>query len=319
LSHADESVRVAALNGIAKLGSAKQVAALAARAASTTGDEQTAARFALGSVRGKDADAAVLTAIESATPQVKVELIRAAGERGITNAPETLLKAAADTNRPVRAEAIRALRETAGNAHVPALVALLVKTEDENDRKEYERTVAAAIRRSKEAPVGDLTKAYQAASDPDLQVSLLSVMAAVGSNQSLPIVREALKSKEADVQRAAINALSAWPSPDPMNDLLALAQSATNPSQQVLALRGYVKLVQIPSSRTPAETAKLLAAALAAAKRSEEKKIVIAAAQRVVTPESLQLVKSVAADPAVSAEAQNAITALERALSYRRN
>jgi hypothetical protein len=63
----------------------------------------------------------------------------------------------------------------------------------------------------------------------------------------------------------------------------------------------------------------LLAAALAAAKRSEEKKIVIAAAQRVVTPESLQLVKSVAADPAVSAEAQNAITALERALSYRRN
>jgi HEAT repeat protein len=115
--------------------------------------------------------------------------------------------------------------------------------------------------RSKEAPVGDLTKAYQAASDPDLQVSLLSVMAAVGSNQSLPIVREALKSKEADVQRAAINALSAWPSPDPMNDLLALAQSATNPSQQVLALRGYVKLVQIPSSRTPAETAKLLAAA----------------------------------------------------------
>jgi hypothetical protein len=57
---------------------------------------------------------------------------------------------------------------------------------------------------------------------------------------------------------------------------------------------------------------------LAAAKRSEEKKIVIAAAQRVVTPESLQLVKSVAGRPFVAAEAQNAITALERALSYRK-
>jgi HEAT repeat protein len=319
LTHSDESVRVAALHGIAKLGSAKQIAALASRAASTTGDEQAAARSALGSLRGKDADAAVLSAIDAADPKVKVELIRAAGERGIPTAPETLLKSATDTNRPVRAESIRALRETAGTAHVPALVALLVKTEDENDRMEYERTVAAAIRRSKEAPVVELTKAYQAAADPDLQTSLLSVMAAVGNNESLPIIREALKSKEVDVQRAAINALSSWPSPDPMNDLLTLAQTATSPSQQVLALRGYVKLVQIPTNRPPAETAKMLAAALGAAKRPDEKKVVIAAAQRVMAPESLELVKSVASDPAVAAEAKNAITALERGLSYRRN
>lgn len=314
-----EPVRIAGLYGLAKLGSARQVAVLANRAASTTGDEQAAARFALGSIRGSEANSAVLSAIPEAAPKVKVELIRAAGERGISTAPEILLRTAADPDRAVRAESIRALRQTAGSQHVPALVALLVKTEDENDRQEYERTVAAAIRRSKEAPINELTTAYQAAKDTDLRASLLSVMAAVGNDDALPTVREALKSADVDVQRAAVTALAAWPSPTPMSDLLALAQTSPAASLQVLALRGYVKLVQIPSSRPPAETAKMLAAAMAAAKRPEEKKVVIAAAQRVLAPESLSLVKAYADDPVVGAEAKAAITALERGLMYRRN
>jgi HEAT repeat protein len=318
-SSGNESVRVASLNGIAKLGSAKQIPMLASHAASTTGDEQAAARVALGRIRGSDADAAVLSSIADAEPRTKVELIRAAGERGISNAADVLLRTATDTDRQVRNESIRALRETAGSAHVPTLVSLLVKTHDENDRKEYERTVAAAIHRAREAPIGELASAYRAASDVKVKASLLSVMAAVGNGDALPIVREALKASEADVQRAAVNALSAWPSPEPMKDLLTLAQSSPNAAHQVLALRGYVRLAQIPSNRTPAETAKLLAAAMTASKRAEEKKMVIAAAQRVITPESVELVKAVVNDPAVAAEAKAAITALERSLTYRRN
>ena len=118
-------------------------------------------------------------------------------------------------------------------------------------------------------------------------------MAAVGNSDALPVVRQALKSTDADVQRAAINALASWPSADPADDLLTIAQTSTNPSQQVLALRGYVKLVQIPSNRPPAETSKLLVRAMAAAKRPDEKKLVIAAAQRVITPESLGAGKEV--------------------------
>jgi hypothetical protein len=143
-------------------------------------------------------------------------------------------------------------------------------------------------------------------------------MAAVGNEASLPTIREALNSTEPDLQRAAINALAAWPSPQPADDLLRVAQTTSNTSQHVLALRGYVKLVQIPTNRPAAETAQMLAAALAVAKRPDEKKAVIAAAQRVIAPESLELVKVAAADPAVAAEAKAAVTALERGLSYRK-
>lgn len=319
LASDNESVRVASLQGIGKLGTAKQVPLLAGRAASSTGDEQAAARAALGLIRGKDADEAVLSSIAAADPKTKVELIRASGERGIQTAPPILLQTAGDANRAVRLESIRALRETAGPAQAPALTSLLIQTKDENDRKELERAVAAAIRRSKDAPITELANGYKASTDPAVQASLLSVMSAVGNSQALPVVREALKSSNADVQRAALNSLAAWPSADPLPDLLTLAQSAPNAAHQVLALRGYVRLVQIPSSRPPSETAKLLSAGLAAAKRPEEKKIVIAAAQRVITPESVDLVKSLVNDPAVGAEAKAAMTVLERGLMYRRN
>ena len=137
-----------------------------ARAANAAGDEQTAARTALGAIRGDAADAAILQAIPGAEPKVKVELIRAVGERGITSAAEVLLAGASDTNRPVRIESIRALRETAGPRQVAALLPLLAKTSNENDRREFERTVASAIRRSKEAAVGDVLAAYKSAADP---------------------------------------------------------------------------------------------------------------------------------------------------------
>ena len=130
------------------------------------------------------------------------------------------------------------------------------------------------------------------------------------------MVRQALQDSNPDIQRAALNALSAWPTPAPLDDLLALARSAGDPNRRILALRGYIKLAQIPSNRTPAETAGLLKTAMALAARPEEKRTVLAAVQKVTCPESLQVARSALNDTAVAAEAQLAATTLERELSY---
>jgi hypothetical protein len=263
-------------------------------------------------------DEAILHAIPAAPAKTKVELIRATGERGSSGASDVLLKTAVDADRGVRRESIRALRETAGPPAVPALVALLVAAQDANDRKEYERTVAAAIRRSKEAPVAEVLAAYGAAADNAARTSLLSVLSMVGNPQALPVLRQALKADQSDIRRTAINALAEWPSAEPAPDLLALAQSSSDLTQHVLSLRAYVKLVQIPSDRSPAETAGMLAAAMAAAKRADERKLVLGAAARVICEESLAMAKAAAADPAVAGEAKLAIQTLERGLSYRK-
>lgn len=319
ISSESVAVRVASLNGLAKLGTAADVATLAGRAAATTGDEQAAARTALGDLRDPAADAAILQSLPTAEPKIKVELIRAVGARGIASASDVLLGAAADSNRTVRLEGVRALRETADARQVAPLLALLVKTTNDTERKEFERTLAAAIRRSQAAPIAEVVKAYQGSSDPGVRTSLLNVISAAGNSEALPAVRQALQDPSADIQRAALNALSAWPTPAPMDDLLALARSAPDPTRRILALRGYIKLAQIPTSRTSAQTAALLKTAMALATRREEKLAVLAAAQKVVCPESLDLARSALNDPPVAAEAKLAATTLERGLSYVKN
>lgn len=310
-----DGVRPIALASLAKAGTADDLAFLAGKAANTTGDEQAAARAALGSIADPAFDGAILRAIPAAEPKIKMELIRAIGERGIASAQSVLLAAAGDASRAVRIEAVRALRETAAAQEVPPLLDLLTKTTSETERREIERTTSSAIRRSPQLSADAVLAAYQKATDSGARISLLTVMSSAGIPAALPVVRRALEESDQELRRAALNALSNWPTPEPLDDLLALTKS-DDEARRVLALRGYIKLIQVPSSRTPAETAQLLQTAFSAATQPAEKRTVLSIAQKLVCPESLELARAALKDSAVQAEAQLAVSTLERALSF---
>ncbi len=310
-----DGVRPVALTSLAKAGSADDLQFLAEKAANTTGDEQAAARAALGSITDPAFDNAILSAIAAAEPKIKVELIRAIGERGIVSAQSVLLAAARDSNRAVRIAAIRALRETAAAEEVPALLELLVKTSNETELQEIERSTSNAIRRSPQITGNAVVVAYQRAPGNAARISLLNVMSSAGIPAALPVARRALEESDEELQRAALNAMSNWPTPDPLDDLLVLTKSGPE-ARRVQALRGYNKLIQLPSNRAPAETARLLKTAFAAATHAAEKRAVLSIAQRLVCPESLELATAASKDSEVQAEAQLAKDTLERALSF---
>jgi hypothetical protein len=164
--------------------------------------------------------------------------------------------------------------------------------------------------------VAAVIEAYRAANTPPMRVSLLNVLSAVGNSAALAVVRQGLQDPAAEVQRGALNALANWPTPDPLDDLLALARSNGDATRPVLALRGYIKLAQLPSGRAPRATAALLNTAIAVATHAEEKKSALAVLQRVVCPESLEVARQSLGDPAVAAEARLAVETLERALAF---
>jgi HEAT repeat protein/type 1 glutamine amidotransferase len=312
----DGAVRSAALQALAEVGSAEDISVLVAAAAGDNPAEQTAARLALTRLPGNEIDAAIVSATPAASPKARIELIRAVGERGAVFAQDMLIASAHDKDPAIRKESLRSLRGIAQPEKTPELLNLLLTT-SEDDRTETGRALAAAIGRSPRPDIKPVAEALEKTQDDSIRASLVSVLALTGQGDAVPILQKALGASDLEVQRAAVVGLSEWTSPEPMEDLLRVARSSSDPSIKVLALRGFIRLVQRPAGRSAAETAKLLGSAMAIASRADEKKAVLAAVQRVVSPESLKIAQSAGNDPDVAAEANLAASTLEKALSAR--
>jgi HEAT repeat protein len=304
----DESVRVAALRALGQLGGVANVPLLAERAAASKGAEQKAAREGLYRLRGPEVDAAILKSALSAEPGVKAELIDAIGERNIAGAVETLLKAGKDENRKVRLESFRVLRIVARPEDMPALVNLLLETDNEADRAEAEKMVAAVAHK-----IEDKTRqsaAVQAVlpnvKDAPDRASLLRVLGRIGDAGSLPTLRASLASREPEVQDAAIRALADWPTADPVPDLLKVAQTSTNQVHKVVALRGFVRLLALESDRTAEQTVDLYKKAMDLAGDAMEKKRVLAGLASIQSLAALNMAAGYLDDVALHLEAESA-------------
>ncbi|HOK46603.1 MAG TPA: HEAT repeat domain-containing protein, partial [Bryobacteraceae bacterium] len=312
LKSQSKEVRLAALNGIGAVGNASAVPPLAEIAAGGDEAEQAAARAALGRLRGKDVDEAIVRAIPAAGEKVKLELIRAAGERGTAAATPVLLETARSGSNDARREALRALRETASASDIQALLALVLKPVQPADRSEAVRSLAGVLRRSDPARIEDVVTAYREG-DLEARTALMQVMRHSGNPKALAVLRDALKEENADLKRAAILALGEWPDSTPIPDLMEIARTAANPAHQVLALRGALQLIrQHAAGRTPAETVKLLAQAMTLAKQADEKRTVLGLLPRFPGPDALKLARAYLNDSEVSAEAKAAVERLER-------
>lgn len=315
LKSSSKPVRLAAINGIGSIGSAAALAPLAEIAANGDDAEQTAARTSLGRLRGKEVDEAIVQGIPSADGKVKLELIRAAGDRGTVAAGPILLKMATSGSDDVRRESLRALRDTGSSSDIAALVALVVKPGQADDRTEAGRSLAGVLRRSDPSRIADVISAYGPASDVEAKIALMQVMRQSGNPQALSVLRGGLKEENAELKRGAILALAEWPDPTPIPDLMETARTASNPVHQVLALRSALQLIRLPAAgRSPAETAKLLATAMSLAKQADEKRTVLTLLQRFPSKEALDLATAYVNDSEVSAEAKAAVTRLERAV-----
>ena len=313
LQGSSKPVRMAAIQGVGPIGNTSTVPLLAAIAAGDDAAERTAARTSLARIPGKDVDQAISGSIASAPPKLKLELIRAAGDRGAVAAAPALLATARDNDSDVRRESLRALHEVGTANQIPGLVALVVTPVQPDDRTETVHSLAAVLRRSDPSRIEPVRTAYSSASDMETRTALMQVMGQSGNAQVLPLLLTALKDPSADVRRASILALSGWPDTTPLPDLFETARAASDPAQQALAFRGAVQLIGLPSPARPQrDTAKLLVEAMGLAKQADEKRLVLAMLPKYPVRESLDLATSLANDSEVGAEAKAAVSRLER-------
>jgi DNA-binding phage protein len=100
-----------------------------------------------------------------------------------------------------------------------------------------------------------------------------------------------------------------------VRDLLGFAGRTQNAAHQTLALRGVLKLLDLPSVRKAEETVALLEQVMKLAQQPEEKKAVLSLLPRVASARGLKLAEAALADQTVAEEAKIAVERLKRALS----
>jgi HEAT repeat protein len=315
----NQSVRTAALRALGQLGGASSVSLLARAAATTTGDEKKAARDSLYRLRGTKVDQAILAAIPKAQAKTKVELISSVGERNIYTGVSTLLKTAKDSDRKVRVESFRVLKVIAGPQHLPALIELLMNAQSSSESNEAQKTVAAVAHKieDKNRQAEAVLAVLDSAKETQSRCSLLSVLGKIGDNNALSELTAALKEKNVEVQTAAIRALADWPAPEPMLDLLKVAQSSDNKVHRILALRGFVRLLGIESrggSRTARtsrnqnkKTIEMYKIAMSLAPDAGEKRRVLSGLANSKSPDAMQMASDYLDDKILFREAEFAV------------
>jgi len=270
-------VRLTAMEALVTVGDDSDALLLANVAAASTGEAKETAKESLARLSAPGVNQTIVQAIPDADENVKVELVESVGARQMTDAVPTLLTAAKDENVRVRVAALKSLGQVASPEHLPDLVNLLVKAQNNAERREAERTVVTVANTIEEKEKrGDVIMAVlPETEDMTAKSSLMLVLGRIGDPDALPIMRDALSSDDAELKRAAILSLSEWPTPKPADDLLNVAQSAESSSHQVLALRGYIRLAGLESDRPKAETVKMYKTALELAENVGEQRMAL--------------------------------------------
>ena len=320
LSDGDAEVRLAALRALADLGSASVVRPLVQHAARVRGAEQTAARTTLYALSDPEVDQAVLRLLEAESePDRILELIRCVGERRIADGRAQLFGFMRHGDPGVRIRAVREIGELSTPSDLPRLLDLLLELDRASERDGAANTVALTARKITRplARARLVVQRLAQAEETDDQVILLSVLGKIGDDSSLPVLRRALGHSDPEIQEAAARAILEWPTPTAREDVLHLVQTSSNPTLQVLAVRAYVRLVEMERYLRPEAAVSSLKAILLLVKRPEEKMAVLSVLPRFSCPEALALAEDFMADDDVREEAEAAVEQLRRSLGRR--
>jgi hypothetical protein len=238
---------------------------------------------------------------------VKAELVRSLGHRNLKAGARILLETVRDTDRNVRLESIRAIREIGAARMIVPLARLLREERHEVEVKEIEKAMIGVCRKAPDKNTKILNHMITTIEEKPVRISLLRVAGELGDSNSLEVIRTALRDEDSALQMGAIRALSSWPDGVPAGDLLEVVKKSDEEVKRVLALRGYIRLLGLESERSAADTVKLYKEAMGFASNVSEKKKILSGLANIEGVESLEMAASYVGDKELSQEAEAAV------------
>jgi len=309
-----QKLRTAAVGVLVRLGNASSVPVLLDAAIDNDAELAETAKTTLAKLPGKDVDADLAARLPQAKGRLRQVLIELAGQRQIDEAVGAIVQSVADADAGVRGAAVHAIGTIGGDKQAADLVMLLQKTQDSKERADIEKALLGVSGRGGQKCVPYLLPLMQSG-DSALRTIGVHSLAVAGGPDALAAVKAAVNDKDEGVQDDAVRTLSTWPNNWPgdvgvAEPLLTLAKSGKKTSHQVLGLRGYLQYVQGDKKLGDADKVSKVKELLPLANRPEEKRLAIAVLGTVPASSSLELLTTLAADPAVAEEAYSAMVSL---------
>ena len=306
-----KDLRITAINILIRLGDVSCVPILLDAAIEDDAELQQAAAETLVRLPGKDVDADLLARLQQARGKLQQVLIELAGQRQIGQALPAVVSSLRDVDAGIRRAAVRTISIIGQDQQTADLVKMLGKTKNSSERAGIKKALLAISGRCGVKCIPHL-KPLTKSRDNELHIIGLHALAIVGGSDALVAVKSAIETAEPTVQDEAVRILSNWPNNWPEDSqaaqaLLMLTKSAQKMPHQVLGLRGYLQYIRGNKKLSNEKKVANIKDVRPHIKRPEETRQAIAVLGEAPSASALELLTTLAEDPAVVEEAYSAI------------
>jgi HEAT repeat protein len=306
-----KDLRITAINVLIRLGNVSCIPVLLEAATENDADIQQAAMDTLVRLPGEDVDDDLLARLGQAQGKLRQVLIELVGQRQIGEAVPEVASSLHDNNAGIRGAAVQTIGIIGHEAQTADLIKLLQDTSGSMERAGIEKSLLSVCGRSGVKCIPYLRPLTQSTND-QLHMIGLHALAIVGGPEALETVKSTISSAEPAVQDEAVRVLSTWPHNWPDDSeagqaLLTLATSAEKMQYQVLGLRGYLQYVRGNKKLNNEQKVAKIKDLLPHINRPEEKRQAIAVLGQAPSDSALELLTSLAGDPATTEEVYSAM------------
>lgn len=309
LNQDDPVLRQTALETLPKVGSAEDVNILADLAATLKGKEKQLAEQALYRLPGEKVDQQIIKLLSNSSPEVKIPLIEAVGERNMVQATEVLFELAESDNTKVKIGAIEALGKVAPPAQLEQTVSLLVKSGSKRERRELEDAVYLIAARNPDPASGSriITQQLNKLTETDNINSLIAILGRLGNPDDFEVLSQYFDHDEPEVRIAVIRAVAEWPTTQPLSRLQVFLDDQSDRKQHALAMKSYLQIVDTNDKLSVSERINKLNSAYQLSANPLEKRMIVASYAKIHEPESLKQLASLMDDREIRTEVEVAI------------
>lgn len=307
-----KEVRLAAIGSLPKVGGEAAIAPLVAALTDPDAELAKAARNSLERLPRPAVDQALtglLASAEKAQVLVALELV---ARRQTPGALPGVLVALRGNDPEIRLAALNASRSLAGADDIPVLIQVLTQATDAAERKAAEGALGTVCSRCGAAAVAPVGVALAGASEEN-EAALLRVLGTIGGQPALELVVARLDSPREPVRQEARRTVGAWRDRTAVAPLLTLARQTADQHDQILAIRGLVRLAGPRPGEWEADVS-LLNEAMRLSQRPDEKRLALGVAGGIASYPALGLAVRALADPELRNEASTAAVAIAEKL-----